>query len=116
MLSRTLVAATLKPIALSVLRDGETYGYQIIDRIRKISDGKIQVETGTLYPFLHRLEADGLVQSKWKDVPNAPRRKYYSLTRKGRKALDRERREWMEANAIMAGLWGAGGVLSAVDS
>lgn len=116
MLSRSLVAATLKPIALSVLRDGESYGYQIIDRIKKLSNGKIMLETGTLYPFLHRLEADGLVRSDWKQVPNAPRRKYYSLTRKGRKALQHEKRQWMEANEILAGLFENSPLLPAIDS
>jgi len=115
MLSRSLVAATLKPIALSVLSDGETYGYQIIDRILKLSRGKISLTTGTLYPFLHRLEAEGLVESSWKEAVDAPNRKYSRLTRKGRRALEREKRQWMDANEIMARLWGTQSLLPAVD-
>lgn len=115
MLSRPLVAATIKPIALSILFEGEIYGYQIIDRIQKLSQGKISLTTGTLYPFLHRLEADGLVDSSWKDVPDAPRRKYYRLTPKGRRALEREKRQWLFANEVLARLWGPNLLLGAAE-
>ncbi len=106
MLSRTLVAATIKPIMLSILSEGEIYGYQIIQQIQQLSGGKINWTTGTLYPFLHRLEAAGLVKSVWKVVPDAPRRKYYRLTPKGARALEREKSQWMDANTILAKLWG----------
>ena len=106
MLSRTLVAATIKPIMLSILSEGEIYGYQIIDRIQKLSGGKIKWTTGTLYPFLHRLEANGMVESTWKEASDAPRRKYYHLTEKGYRALEREKLQWMDANTILAKLWG----------
>ena len=91
---------------LAILSDGEAYGYQIIQRVQRLSKGEIELTTGTLYPHLHRMEADGLVQSEWKEVPDAPRRKYYQLTRAGKKALALEKQQWVHANAILAGLWG----------
>jgi len=106
MLSRKLVAATMEPMMLSILSDGDVYGYQIIRRIKGLSDGKVRWTTGTLYPLLHRLEANHLVESFWKEVDDAPRRKYYRLTEKGERALEREKLQWMDANAIFSKLWG----------
>ena len=106
MFSRSLITATIKPLMLAILSDGEAYGYQIIQRVQRLSEGEIDLTTGTLYPHLHRMEADGLVKSEWKEVPDAPRRKYYQLTRAGRKALTVEKQQWIHANAILAGLWG----------
>jgi len=106
MISKTLVTATIKPIILSILAGGENYGYQIIQKIQDLSDGKIRWTTGTLYPALHALENDGLLASTWKSVENAPDRKYYRLTAKGKNALDAERRQWLDVNAIFVKLWG----------
>lgn len=106
MFSRSLVAATIKPLMLAILSDGEAYGYQIIQRVQRLSSGEIELTTGTLYPHLHRMEADGLVKSEWKEVSDAPRRKYYQLTRAGLKALALEKQQWIHANTILAGLWG----------
>jgi len=106
MYAKPLISATLKPIMLSILAEGEAYGYQIISRVQKMSKGQIQWTTGTLYPLLHRLEKGGLVASYWRDVPNAPRRKYYRLTPQGEQALEREKGQWMEIQHMMAELWG----------
>ena len=106
MFSKPLVSATLKPMMLSILAEGEAYGYQIISRIQKISGGQMKWTTGTLYPLLHRLEKGGLVESYWLEVPNAPRRKYYRLTPAGHKALVHEKQQWLEVQQMMAGLWG----------
>lgn len=115
MLSRPLVAATIKPIMLSILQDGEAYGYQIIQQIRRISGGKIEWTTGTLYPFLHRLETEGVVKSEWKEAVDAPKRKYYRLTAKGERALAKEKAQWLNANQILAGLWGRAALIPALD-
>ena len=106
MLSKTLVTATLKPILLSVLQEGENYGYRIIRRIHELSEGKIRWTTGTLYPALHSLENDGLITSSWRQVENAPDRKYYRLTDSGRRALEAEKRQWLDVNAVFVKLWG----------
>lgn len=105
--SRQLVAATIKPLMLGILADGEAYGYQIIQQVQRISRGRIELTTGTLYPHLHRLEAEGLVSSFWKEVPDAPKRKYYQLTPAGEHELAAERQQWRDASAILEGLWGA---------
>lgn len=106
MIPRALASATLKPMVLSILAAGENYGYQIIQRIRDLSEGDIHWTTGTLYPFLHDLENEELVESYWQNVEGAPRRKYYRLTQRGRQALDHEKAQWMSVHRILMRLWG----------
>jgi DNA-binding PadR family transcriptional regulator len=106
MLPKALVAASLRPIILSIVSDGETYGYDIIQRIHTLSDGKIQWTAGTLYPVLHRLETQGLIESIWRPSESGPRRKYYQLTGEGAGALETEKRHWLDLNAILVKLWG----------
>ena len=106
MISRALATASLKPVILSILKEGDSYGYQIIKRIQHLSDGAIKWTTGALYPFLHSLEHDGVVVSYWQEVENAPRRKYYRLTKKGEKVLAKEKEEWMDVNRLLMKLWG----------
>ena len=106
MVSRTLIAASYKPLVLSLLAGGERYGYQIIQRIQQLSDGKIRWTAGTLYPLLHRLEAKGLVEATWRMSEAGRERKYYRLTPKGYNALEAEKREWLDVHAILTQLWG----------
>lgn len=106
MISRTLITATTKPILLSILAQGENYGYQIIRRVRMLSDDKIRWTAGTLYPALHALENERLVTSYYRTVEKAPDRKYYRLTEEGRRALEAEKRQWLDVNAVFVQLWG----------
>ncbi len=106
MLSKALTAAALRPIMLSILDRGEAYGYAIIRRIEELSDGRIQWTAGTLYPLLHRLETESLVASYWQPSESGPRRKYYRLTPKGAKALEAEKRQWLDVHALLLKLWG----------
>ena len=112
MIPRPLASATLKPMVLSILAEGENYGYQIIQRIQDLSEGDIVWTTGTLYPFLHDLENEELVEAYWQNVDGAPRRKYYRLTPKGSKALEHEKQQWISVNRILLRLWGPAPELS----
>jgi DNA-binding PadR family transcriptional regulator len=105
MIPRALIAASLKPFILSILSAGPSYGYQIIQRVQECTLGKIQYTTSTLYPVLHSLENKGLLESYWREVENAPRRKYYRLTAKGAKALELEKRQWLDVHAALMTLW-----------
>ena len=106
MLTRELAGASAKPIILSILASGESYGYAILQRIEDLSRGELSWDDSTLYPVLHRLENDGLVSSSWRVAANGRRRKYYALTAKGREVLDNERRQWLRVDAVLAQLWG----------
>ena len=106
MFSQALVAASLQPIVLSILSDGEAYGYDIMRSVDHLSDGKMQWTAGTLYPLMHRLESKGLIQAIWRPSESGPRRKYYRITALGEQALAAEQRQWLDLHAMLMKLWG----------
>ena len=106
MISKPLIAASLTPIILSLLAHGEAYGYQILQRIEQLSDGKVLWTAGTIYPVLHRLETGNLIESSWRPSESGPRRKYYRLTARGQHALETEKRQWLDVHALLLKLWG----------
>ena len=105
MISKDLTAASSSALALSILSGGDSYGYQIIQSVRELSQEKIEWTDGMLYPILHRLEARKLIASYWKSAPSGRRRKYYRLTEEGRKALRAEREQWMVVHGALKKLW-----------
>lgn len=104
MVSKELVAASSKPIVLSILAQGESYGYEIIQRVRMLSDEKLQWTDGMLYPVLHRLEDAGLIRSRWGRSDSGRKRRYYRITAEGRRALAAELRDWSVVNSALTGL------------
>lgn len=106
MISKELVGASCRPILLSILARGETYGYELLQRMRDLSGGDFDWKDGTLYPVLHRMESEGIIHSQWRVAENGRRRKYYQITPQGVKALETEKRQWLQVDAILARLWG----------
>lgn len=92
---KTLVAASAKPIVLALLLSGESYGYQILNRVRQVSGGTLEWSSALLYPVLHRLEKDGLIRSEWKLSEKGRMRKYYLLTKLGRREFVKEKEHWL---------------------
>ena len=105
MLSKELVAASTVPLVLSVLARGENYGYALIQEVRELSGGRIEWTEGMLYPVLHWMEDQKLIQSEWRKGDGERRRKYYSLRREGRKALKEEQDQWMTVHTTLTTLW-----------
>lgn len=105
MIPKELVAASAEPLILSLLTKGESYGYAIIQEIKKLSDEKIEWTDGMLYPVLHRMEDKGLIQSRWGESETGRKRKYYSLKQNGRKALKKQREQWLTVHGTLAKLW-----------
>ena len=105
MLSKDMVAASARPLLLSILAKSESYGYEIIQNVRQISGGEIQWSDGMLYPVLHRMERDGVIASKWKESEIGRRRKYYFITTEGCMALKTERQQWMTVHNTLSQLW-----------
>ncbi len=97
-----LLHGTLDMLILRTLRAGPQHGYGISQAIRSQSDDVLQVETGSLYPALHRLEKQGWVASEWKQTQSNQRAKYYSLTLSGRRQLAAERARWKQLVAAIA--------------
>lgn len=104
-ISKDLVGASSKPLVLSILASGESYGYEIIQKVRELSEEEIEWTDGMLYPVLHRLERDGLIESEWRQADTGRERKYYRLTSDGRKALKAEHQQWLKVHNTMCKLW-----------
>jgi DNA-binding PadR family transcriptional regulator len=104
MLSKELVAASTVPLVLSVLTEGENYGYALIQRVRDLSAGKIEWTEGMLYPVLHWMEKEDLIKSEWREETGR-KRKYYRLRKEGRKALHEEKEQWMSVHETLTKLW-----------
>src|SRR5437773_2691496 len=81
-------------LVLKVLARGSEHGYGITLRVKQFSEEALQVEEGSLYPALHRMEQAGWISADWKDTENNRRAKYYRLTAKGRKHLTQEEENW----------------------
>ena len=105
MFSRELTAASTKPIVLGILARSESYGYDIIQQVKALSDDQIQWAEGALYPVLHRLERQGLIESFWRVSEQGRRRKYYRLTQDGKRALAQEHSQWQLAIQVLNQLW-----------
>ena len=105
MLAKDMVAASAKPLLLSILSEGESYGYEIIQKVRQLSGGEIQWSVGLLYPVLHRLEREELIESEWKEAESGREWKYYSLSKKGRKVLEAEQQQWLTVHNTLCKLW-----------
>ena len=105
MIRRELVAASAEPLILSLLEQGESYGYAIIQEIKKRSRGELEWTDGMLYPVLHRMERRGWIKSRWGESETGRKRKYYSLKEDGRKAHKKQRDQWLKVHGVLAGLW-----------
>ena len=92
-LSPELLRGSLELMVLSVLADGSKYGYLIQQRLRESSGAMVDVQAGTLYPVLHRLEKDKLIKARWEKTTGRPR-KWYDLTAAGRRRLTQRAATW----------------------
>ena len=112
-IDKDLIAASATPLVLSILAEGESYGYAILKRVRVLSAGDLEWTDGMLYPLLHRLVRLGYVTTEWRTPPEARRRRYYTITDAGRAALAEQRRQWATVTRALDGVW-PGGLLTAL--
>ncbi|MEO5763023.1 MAG: PadR family transcriptional regulator [Vicinamibacteria bacterium] len=99
-----LLQGTLDLLVLQTLQWGPQHGYSIATAIRAGSNDVLQVETGSLYPALHRLERQGFVKASWETSVNKQRTRVYRLTTSGKKQLTAERSRWETLATAMVGL------------
>jgi transcriptional regulator len=97
-----LVQGTLDLLILRVVALEPLHGWAIAQRIRQISKDELRVGQGSLYPALHKLEQNGWIEARWGESENNRRAKYYSLTRAGRRALEKETAEWQRLSAAIS--------------
>ena len=105
MLNKELVAASTVPLVLSVLTEGENYGYALIQRVRELSGSRITWTEGMLYPVLHWMEQEELIEAEWREADTGRKRKYYRLSKAGRKALQQEKQQWLTVHETLTKLW-----------
>jgi PadR family transcriptional regulator PadR len=97
-----LLQGTLDLLILRTLLFGPSHGHAIARQIRTMSEDVLHIETGSLYPALHRLEAQGWIDAEWQLSDKGKRAKYYRLTRAGRRQLTAEQSKWEQLSAAMA--------------
>lgn len=103
--SKSLVAASSKPLILGILQSGKSYGYEIIQHVKELSGGQLEWSDGMLYPVLHRLEKEKLIKSEWIMSDGGRHRKYYSITELGKESLHLEKSSWNAMNNVLVKLF-----------
>lgn len=99
-----LPQGTLDLLVLQVLSGGEMHGWGIAQKLTVLSKEALQLQEGTLYPALYRMEARGWIDSEWAQSDNNRRAKYYCLTKVGRNRLKEEKQSWDRLAAVVAGI------------
>jgi len=97
-----LLQGTLDLLLLKILALEPQHGWAISQRLKQVSREVLQVSDGSLYPALHKLEQQGWIRSEWRPSENNRRAKFYSLTRLGRRRLDRETADWERLSAAIS--------------
>lgn len=104
-IERRLLSGSTPMLVLSLLVGGDKYGYEMVEELARRSDDTFQLKEGTLYPLLHAMEKEKLVQSYTTLSPNGRERKYYRLTTSGKEQLEYKEKEWKlfseKVNAVL---------------
>ena len=99
-----LVQGTLDLLILKILALESLNGFAVGQRLRQVSGEILQVSDGSLYPALHKLEQEGWITAEWKQTENNRRAKFYSLTRPGRRQLEKESANWQRLSGAISAL------------
>ena len=102
-----LMQGTLDMLILKAVSLGALHGYGVLLRIQQISGGRLEIQQGSLYPALYRLEHQGWIASEWGESENKRKAKYYTLTAAGKRRLQAETENWNRMADVMAGILGA---------
>jgi PadR family transcriptional regulator PadR len=99
-----LLQGTLDLLILKAVSLGELHGYGVLLRIQQLSNDRLEIQQGSLYPALYRLEHQGLIAGEWGESDNKRKAKFYSLTATGRRRLNEQTRQWNRMTDIIAGV------------
>jgi len=102
-----LLQGTLDMLILKAISLGPLHGYGVLLRIQQISKDRLEIQQGSLYPALYRLEHQGWIASEWGESDNKRRAKYYRLTAAGKHRLQTETQKWNRMSDVIAGILGA---------
>jgi len=103
--SKDLVAASSRMMILSILSGGESYGYQILQTVKYLTEGGWNWSDGLIYPVLHKLENEKMISARWEQIENGRNRKYYKITDKGMTSLEKSMQEWNFVDATFRKVW-----------
>lgn len=103
-IERELMRGAGPAAVMRLLAGGEKYGYELVRMLERQSDGVLAMGQSTLYPLLYNLEAKGLIRSRAETAQNGRERKYYRLTDKGKRQLERDRKQWEALSVAMGKL------------
>lgn len=104
-LNKDLMASSLAPMVLLILKRQESYGYEIIQQLKDKTGGELSVAEGTLYPVLKKMEEKEWLKSSWKKADTGRERKYYAVTEKGINELQEQLSQWNFINNLIIKLW-----------
>lgn len=93
-ITKELLGASAIPIVLSVLKSQDSYGYEIVQKVKEITNNQITWKEASIYPVLKKLEGNGMIKSYWKMQENERPRKYYTILAEGNKQLEKNVHEW----------------------
>jgi PadR family transcriptional regulator PadR len=99
-----LLQGTLDLLILKAISLGGLHGYGVLLRLEQLTGGRLQIQQGSLYPALYRLESQGLIASQWGESENNRKAKFYALTAMGRKQLKLQADSWSRFSAVVAGV------------
>jgi len=103
--SKDLIAASATPLILAILKENDSYGYAIIKRVKEMSANELVWTEGMLYPVLHRLEEQLLIESYWNKSEAGRQRKYYRIKDPGLKELELLRQQWEVVHTALTRTW-----------
>lgn len=112
--SKELLKGTTTLFILQLLNEGDKYGYEMTRELERKSDNVFQLKEGTLYPILHGLENDGMIEAYWEETTSARKRKYYRITEKGKKGLKEKKEEWQTYSQGVLKVIGGGALSESV--
>lgn len=104
-ISKELIGASAVPIILSVLQKSDSYGYEIVQSVKQLTNGGITWKEASIYPVLKKLETGGMVKSYWKVNKTERPRKYYTVLAAGKKQLEKNMNEWNMIQTVFNELW-----------
>lgn len=103
--SKDLIAASATPLILAILKENDSYGYAIIKQVKELSGDELIWTEGMLYPVLHRLEEQQLIESYWKGADSGRKRKYYRIKEAGQEELELQKKQWEMVHSALSKTW-----------
>ena len=104
-ISKELVGASAVPLILSMLKNGDNYGYEIVQKVKELTKDEIKWKEASIYPVLKKLENNGMIKSYWKVQEGERPRKYYTILADGKEQLEQNMHEWELVHAVFGKLW-----------